>query len=160
VLHPNRGVTVSPVSEQDFLEIAELRSLLEPHAFRLSAPRLTTTDLQYSEAVLAKAAHATDPLDRANLHWEFHRSLYKRAERPRLLAQIGGLYQGINRYLLRAWASSGLSSDWVESHLLIVAKVREGDIEEACRLIVDQTDASTTRVQAHLHQEKASEEDM
>lgn len=159
VLHPNRGVTVSPISEQDFLEIAELRSLLEPHALRHSAPRLTTADLQYSEAVLAKAAQASDSLDRANLHWEFHRSLYKRAERPRLLAQIGGLYQGINRYLLPAWANSGLSSDWVDSHLLIVSKIRDGDIEDACRLIVDQTDASTKRVQAHLHREELSKEE-
>lgn len=159
VLHPNRGVTVVPVSEHDFLEIAELRSLLEPHALRLSAPRLTTTDLQYSEGVLAKAAHLADRLACANLHWEFHRSLYKRAERPRLLAQIGCLYQGINRYLLPIWARSGLSADWAESHLRIVAKIREGNIEGACRLIVHQTEASTKRVQAHLHQEDDSRED-
>ena len=156
VLHPNRGVTVSQISEQDFLEIAELRGLLEPHALRHSAPRLTPADLQYAEAVLTKADQAADPLDRANLHWEFHRSLYKRAERPRLLAQIGSLYHGINRYLLAAWASSGLSSDWVDSHLLIVARIRDGDIEEASRLIVDQTGASTRRVQAHLHRDRLS----
>jgi DNA-binding GntR family transcriptional regulator len=159
VLHPNRGVTVSQISEQDFLEIAELRGLLEPHALRHSAPRLTPADLQYSEAVLTKAAQAADPLDRANLHWEFHRSLYKRAERPRLLAQIGSLYHGINRYLLPAWASSGLSPDWVDSHLLIVAALRDGNIEEASRLIVDQTDASTRRVQAHLHRDRISREE-
>jgi len=156
VLHPNRGVTVSQISEQDFLEIAELRGLLEPHALRHSAPRLTPADLQHSEAILMKADQAVDPLDRANLHWEFHRSLYKRAERPRLLAQIGSLYHGINRYLLAAWASSGLSSDWVDSHLLIVARIRDGDIEEASRLIVDQTGASTRRVQAHLHRDRLS----
>jgi DNA-binding GntR family transcriptional regulator len=156
VLHPNRGVTVSQISEQDFLEIAELRGLLEPHALRLSAPRLTPADLQYSEGVLAKAAQATDPHDRASLHWEFHRSLYKRAERPRLLAQIASLYQGINRYLLPAWANSGLSPDWVDSHLLIVAALRDGNIDEACRLIVDQTDASTRRVRDTLHRETIS----
>jgi DNA-binding GntR family transcriptional regulator len=136
-----------------------LRSLLEPHAVRRSAPRLTAADLQYSEAVLTKAAQAADLLDRANLHWQFHCSLYKRAERPRLLAQIGGLYQGINRYLLPAWASSGLSPDWVDSHLLIISKIRDGDIEEACRLIVDQTDASTKRVRARLRREEHSREE-
>ncbi|QPF85399.1 GntR family transcriptional regulator [Bradyrhizobium genosp. L] len=158
VLHPNRGVTVSRISEPDFLEIAELRGLLEPHALRLSAPRLTEVDLDYSESVLAKAAAAADPLDRAALHWEFHRSLYQRAERPRLLAQIAGLYQGINRYLLPAWAQSGLSAGWVDSHLLIVAAIRNGDTEAAARLIVDQTDASTRRVQAHLHRDTAKRE--
>ena len=120
------------------------------------SPRLTPADLRYSEAVLAKAAQATDPLDRANLHWEFHRSLYKRAERPRLLAQIASLYQGINRYLLPAWANSGLSADWVNSHLLIVAALRDGNIDQASRLIVDQTDASTRRVLDTLHRETIS----
>lgn len=150
VLHPNRGVTVSPVSEQDFLEIAELRALLEPHALRHSAPQLTASDFDDSEAVLAKAAGASDPFARASLHWEFHRSLYKKAERPRLLAQIAGLYQSINRYLLPAWADVGLSPGWVDSHLLIVAALRDRELDEACRLIVDQTSESTGRVLAQL----------
>jgi DNA-binding GntR family transcriptional regulator len=150
VLHPNRGVTVSPVSEQDFLEIAELRALLEPHALRHSAPLLTAEDFKYSEAVLTKAAAAPDPFERANLHWEFHRSLYKRADRPRLLGQIAGLYQSINRYLLPAWADVGLSPGWVDSHLLIVNAIRDRKVDDACRLIVDQTSESTSRVQVQL----------
>jgi DNA-binding GntR family transcriptional regulator len=150
VLHPNRGVTVSTISAPDFQEIAELRVLLEPHALRHSAPRLTPTDFEYSEALLGKAAKASDPLERAGLHWEFHRSLYHRAERPRLLAQIAGLYQSINRYLLPAWASSGLSANWIESHLTIVAAVRNDDLDEACRLITGQTLESSDRVQAQL----------
>lgn len=150
VLHPNRGVTVSSVSEQDFLEIAELRALLEPHALRLSAPRLTAADVARSEQILMQAAEASDPLQRAGLHWDFHRSLYEKAERPRLLAQIAGLYQSINRYLLPVWATSGLSPAWVESHLMIVAAIRRGDLEQACGFIVDQTVASSDRVQKQL----------
>lgn len=150
VLHPNRGVTVSQVSEHDFLEIAELRALLEPHALRRSAPALTSVDLAHSETILMNAAKTSDPLERADLHWEFHRSLYKKADRPRLLAQIAGLYRSINRYLLPAWSSFGLSPGWVESHLLIVSTVRSGDIDAACRLIVDQTLESTDRVQKQL----------
>jgi DNA-binding GntR family transcriptional regulator len=154
VLHNNRGVTVSPVSELDFREIAELRALLEPHALQLSAPRLDKADLDQSEAILVKATEATDALDRARLHWEFHRSLYKRAERPRLLAQIAALYQGINRYLLPAWAASGLSKGWVDSHLALVATIRNGDIEQASKLVVDQTDESAQRVLAHLERQR------
>jgi DNA-binding GntR family transcriptional regulator len=96
------------------------------------------------------AAKTSDPLERASLHWEFHRSLYKRAGRPRLLAQSAGLYKSINRYLLPAWASFGLRPGWVESHQLIVSTVRNGDLDHACRLIVDQTLESTDRVQKQL----------
>jgi DNA-binding GntR family transcriptional regulator len=150
VLHPNRGVTVSMISALDFREIAELRVLLEPHALRLSAPRLTRGDFEYSETLLVNAAKAADPLQRASLHWEFHRSLYHRADRPRLLAQIAGLYQSINRYLLPAWASSGLSANWIESHLTIVTAIRNNDLDQACRLIVEQTLESSDRVRAQL----------
>jgi DNA-binding GntR family transcriptional regulator len=150
VLHPNRGVTVSMMSALDFREIAELRVLLEPHALRLSAPRLTRGDFEYSETLLVNAAKAADPMQQASLHWEFHRSLYHRADRPRLLAQIAGLYQSINRYLLPAWASSGLSANWIESHLTIVTAIRNHDLDEACRLIVGQTLESSDRVQAQL----------
>jgi DNA-binding GntR family transcriptional regulator len=150
VLHPSRGVTVSVASESDFLEIAKLRGLLEPHALRLSVPHLTAADFRRSEKILADAAAAPDPLERARLHWEFHRSLYQKADRPRLLAQIAGLYQSINRYLLPVWSSCGLSENWVESHLLIVAATRDRKIDDACRLITDQTTESAERVKRQL----------
>ena len=154
VLHPNRGVTVTDVSEEDFLDIAELRALLEPQALRRSAPRLTPADLMQSERILQRAAEISDLLDRADLHWEFHKSLYQQANRPRLLAQIASLYRSINRYLLPAWAGHGLSPGWVESHLTIVTAVRDNNIDEACRLLVAQTIESSDRVRAQLRQKK------
>jgi DNA-binding GntR family transcriptional regulator len=154
VLHPNRGVTVTDISEDDFLDIAELRALLEPHALKRSAPRLTPADLIQSEKILHRAAETSDLLDRAHLHWEFHRSLYQQAERPRLLAQVASLYRSINRYLLPVWASYGLSPGWVESHLTIIAAVRNNNIDEACRLIVEQTVESSDRVCDQLHRKE------
>ena len=56
----------------------------------------------------------------------------------------------INRYLLPAWASSGLSANWIESHLTIVTAIRNHDLDEACRLIVGQTLESSGRVRAQL----------
>jgi len=154
VLHPNRGVTVTDISEDDFLDIAELRALLEPQALRRSAPRLTAPDFMQSEKILQRAAETSDLLDRADLHWQFHRSLYQQAERPRLLAQIASLYRSINRYLLPVWTSHGLSQGWVESHLTIIAAVRDNDIDKACRLIVEQTIESSDRVRDQLRQKQ------
>jgi DNA-binding GntR family transcriptional regulator len=154
VLHPNRGVTVTDISEDDFLDIAELRALLEPQALQRSAPRLTRADFIQSEKILQRAAETSDPLDRADLHWEFHRSLYQQAERPRLLAQIAHLYRSINRYLLPVWASHGLSPGWVASHLTIIAAMRDNKVDEACRLIAEQTIESSDRVRDQLRQQQ------
>jgi DNA-binding GntR family transcriptional regulator len=145
-LSPNRGVTVTRVSERDFHDITELRTLLEPHALRLSAPHLTADDLIAAEGTLIAAGATPDRTERAKLHWDFHRALYAKADRPRLLAQIGGLHVNITRYLLPLWARVGLSKDWVNSHLEIVTAIRDGDIDHAALLIVDQINEASTRV--------------
>ncbi|HZP77210.1 MAG TPA: GntR family transcriptional regulator [Pseudolabrys sp.] len=155
LLQPNRGVTVTAISDADFREIAELRSLLEPHVFRLSAPRLTSADLARSRDILEQAATTGDLYRRAELHWEFHRSLYERAERPRILAQLAGLYTCINRYLLPVWSKVGLSAGWVDSHITIIDAVRGGEIEVATKLIVDQIGEAAERVRDQLQLQKA-----
>ncbi|MCC7276524.1 MAG: GntR family transcriptional regulator [Alphaproteobacteria bacterium] len=145
-LAPNRGVTVSRLSEADFQDIAELRALLEPHALRLSAPALTADDLARAAATLRAAASATDPAERARLHWDFHRALYARADRPRLLAQIDGLYVNISRYLSPLWQRVGLSPGWVESHMTIVDAIARGDVDAAARLVTEQIFEASGRV--------------
>ena len=150
-LAPNRGVTVTRLSEHDFLDIAELRALLEPHALRLSGPRLLKSDLAAAEATLQRAARSSEPIDRARLHWEFHHALYAKSDRPRLLAQIGGLYVNINRYLLPLWSRVGLSAGWTDSHLMIVDAVRRGDVERAAELVRAQIFEAADRVKDVLH---------
>jgi DNA-binding GntR family transcriptional regulator len=150
VLRPNRGVIVTTISEQDFLEIAELRALLEPHALRHAMPHMDAAHLARAAAILQSAVETTDMFERADLHWQFHRALYEKAGRPRLLEQIGSLYRSINRYLLPVWNEVGLSADWMDSHMLIVDAVRAGDADRACRLVVDQIFEASDRVRARL----------
>jgi DNA-binding GntR family transcriptional regulator len=150
VLRPNRGVTVTPLFERDFLEIAEMRSLLEPHALRYSIPNLTEADFATAESLLKQGSRVSDAFERAELHWGFHRSLYQKADRPRLLDQIATLYRSINRYLLPVWNDVGLSSDWMDSHMLILQAAGRRDINRASQLVVDQIFAASDRVRAQL----------
>jgi DNA-binding GntR family transcriptional regulator len=150
VLHHNRGVTVTPATIDDFIDIAELRALLEPQALEKSAPHLTEADFKHAEATLRRAAASVEPAERAGLHWDFHRTLYARCGRPRLIAEIGSLYVSINRYLLPMWSAVGLSPDWDESHLDIVVALREGKVKKAKRLVVDQIIEAQERIVAEL----------
>jgi DNA-binding GntR family transcriptional regulator len=154
LLQPNRGVTVTMISDEDFQEIAEMRSLLEPHVFRLSAPWLTPSHLARSQEILQQAARTDDMYRRAELHWEFHRSLYELAERPRALAHLAGLYTCINRYLLPVWSKVGLSAGWINSHITIIEAVRRGEIDTATKLIVDQIAEAANRVRDQLQLQK------
>lgn len=156
VLHHNRGVSVTPVTAQDFVDIAELRALLEPHALEMSAPHLTNADFVHAEATLKKAAASTDAIERADLHWDFHRTLYSKCERPRLLAEIGALYVSINRYLLPMWSAVGLSEDWVDSHMEIVLAIKSKKIGRAKKLIVEQIYEAKGRIIAQLKAEQGN----
>ncbi len=149
---PNRGVLVTALTDADLTEIAELRTLLEPHALRLSAPHLSPSDLAKAEAVLHRAAGTDDLLERARLHWEFHHALYARAERPRLLDQLGLLHTSLSRCLLPAWSRVGISSGWVGSHMQIVSAIRQQDVDTACKEIVRQIADAAERMRHDLIQ--------
>lgn len=149
---PNRGVLVTGLTDADLAEIAELRTLLEPHALRLSAPRLSSSDLTRAEGVLRRAAGTDDLLERARLHWEFHHALYAKAERPRLLGHLGLLHTSLSRCLLPAWSRVGISSGWVSSHMQIISAVRRQDVDAACKEIVRQITDAAERMRHDLIQ--------
>ena len=134
----NRGFTVTAISEADFVDITELRVLLEPHALERSAPNLTEGDLKQALSALKRSSKTKDLMERASLHWDFHRILYSKCGRPRLIAQVAHLHLGINRYMMPMWTRHGLSEDWDESHEGIVEAIRTGRIDAAKRIVVDQ----------------------
>jgi DNA-binding GntR family transcriptional regulator len=146
VPHRHRGVVVARLSKTDIVDIAELRILLEPQAMRLSAPQLTAADLAEATRILKVADQTRDGVDRSERHWAFHRLLYSRADRPRLLETIDKLYLSINRYLLNAWTHAGLSPDWHESHDAILDRLRAQRFDDAVDMIRAQVVAASERV--------------
>jgi DNA-binding GntR family transcriptional regulator len=142
----NKGVVVAPLSIDDFVEITDMRLMLEPYLLRCSAPNLTEADLDAAERILAATHSESNIASHAKEHWEFHRLLYAKARRPRALAQIDVLYVSINRYLLPAWKSAGLSEHWDDSHLQITKAIRRGNVEGAAELISTQIQDAAARV--------------
>ena len=142
----NRGVTVAPLSETDFLDIQEMRRLLEGRALQLSAPSLTEGEIHAAERVLRRAIKKTASSERARHHWEFHRILYSKAARPRMIAQIESLHISLQRYLLPVWADVGLAPNWEASHFGITEAIRRKEIDSAVAMTVRQIEEATERV--------------
>lgn len=96
---PRRGAVVTALTPNEVEEVVEMRVILECAALRHAIPRATPQ-------ILAQAAAALDAIDCESdntrwsaLNWQFHASLYKAAERPRLFATIESLYASVGRYL-------------------------------------------------------------
>src|SRR5262245_48365668 len=129
----SKTIVVAPASDEDFIEIMDMRTLLEPRALELSIPRLTADDLGAARAALATSGTTSDPRKVVQNHWDFHRALYRRAGRPRLLTLIEQHHNLLARYLLPSWAQFGVMDEWAGDELELMDLVEQRQVDEAVR---------------------------
>lgn len=98
----HRGAVVSSLSAEEIEELFAIRALLECQVLKLSIPSLTEEDFQKAEQIL-------DTYDKAlwmkgevgswgRLNWQFHSTLYSRANRPYFMSIIQMLNNNGDRY--------------------------------------------------------------
>ncbi len=127
----SKTIVVTPVTVEDFVEIMELRQVLEPHALGLSIPRLSTADFQRARAALARSGTTDDPREMVDNHWAFHRILYSGAGRARLLALIEQQHNLLVRYQLPDWAMFGVMKDWGTDEMELMELVEQRRVPQA-----------------------------
>ena len=145
-----KTVIVSPLSPMDFLEIMELRLMLEPRALELSGPRLSANVLKDLRGMLGNEASNWSPLKTAERHWAFHELLYSRAARPRSAEILKTLNGHIVRYMLPLWTSVGIGEDWRPHHLRLVNLVEAGAYKEASEELKADLQKTKSRVLENL----------
>src|SRR4051794_21768833 len=127
----SKTIVVAPVNTEDFIEIMDMRMMLEPRALELSIPRLMPDDLAAARAALTRSGTTSDPRQVVANHWEFHRALYGRAGRPRLLNLVEQHHNLLARYLLPSWAQYGVMDDWGGDELELMVLAEQQKVEEA-----------------------------
>ena len=138
-----KTIVVSKLSPIDFLEIMELRQVLEPRMLELSGPRLSAEAIAEMKAIVGSDGEVWTPEETAERHWAFHRILYSRAARPRTFDILERLNSHITRYMLPLWYSIGIGSDWRSHHLSLVRSVEEGAVLDAVEEL--RTDLALTK---------------
>ncbi len=138
---PNRGATVPALSPADIEELFTIRALLEPEVLRLSIPRLTEQDFARAEATLREYVKELKRDDHVSawgrLNWEFHSTLYSRAERPHFMSIIQKINNNGERYTrLQLYLTHGIARA-NEEHHKILKLCRERDADAACALLVE-----------------------
>ena len=134
----NRQILINSLSADEMHEIYRIRAELESFALRQAAPRVAA-----DEQLLARLGAVVEQMDRDEHNpeeWragneEFHQSIYRAAEMPRLEAIINQLWVAVEPYL-RIYVSTAKSFRTAQvEHRLMVQRLAEGKFDEAASLM-------------------------
>jgi DNA-binding GntR family transcriptional regulator len=136
---PNRGAIVPELSPDDIEELFAIRALLEPEVLKHSIPRLSAADLAHADEILnryVKELRREDHISSwGRLNWQFHSTLYSRAERPHFMAIIRNVNHKGERYTrLQLYLTHGVKRA-NEEHHEILELCRKREIASACKLL-------------------------
>lgn len=98
----NRGAVVSALSPDEIQEMFEIRAVLECYVLRQAIPNLKDEDFQKAEEVLKDYEGVveadSDVSSWGQWNWQFHSTLYSKANRPVLMSLLRTLNNNCDRY--------------------------------------------------------------
>jgi DNA-binding GntR family transcriptional regulator len=157
---PNRGAVVPALSPEDIEELFSIRALLEPEVLKLSIPHLTEEDFSQADAVLQRYVSELKRDDHVSgwgrLNWEFHSTLYGRANQPRFMAIIRNVNNSGERYTrLQLYLTHGIKRA-NEEHHRILELCRQGNVDAACKLLREHIEYAGQSLKEVVHQRRIS----
>jgi DNA-binding GntR family transcriptional regulator len=151
----NRGAVVHSLSEDEIVQIYEVRAMLESNAMRLSVPNMTPATLERAQRLCDEFARERDVLRWSQMHWALHSCLYEDARRPFLMNMIQSINNRTERYLhIQLTRDDGWDTANSEHQALIDA-CRRGDAEAAARMVHDHIMDACRLLRRHLPEPSA-----
>ncbi len=144
-LIPHKGATVVLTSEEDLVEVFQIRVALESLAARLACPNINDSHLDQLEKLnqrIIDLKHSNDEERFQELNLEFHSCLWRAANSPRLGSMLRSLYDASRNYRYISLKLPGRFEQVVQEHTDIIAALRSGnecDVEEIVKNHYQQT---------------------
>ena len=136
---PHHGAVVASLSADEIGELFDMRVLLECDVLRCSIPNLKESDFQKAEGILRRYENALEMNEEVTnwgqLNWQFHSTLYSRAERPHFMAMIQQINNNSDRYMRLQLYLTREFSRANEQHRTLLELCRNRDTEAACALL-------------------------
>ena len=135
---PRKGAVVASLSERDVVEFYSIKSILEGHAARIAAERMSERDLERLEAINAKLEQIATEGDIKTffrVHNEFHELFIKASGNEKLAELINQLVLKFNRLRLASLAQPGRMDISVQEHRKIIEAFRKHNGEQAENLV-------------------------
>lgn len=133
--YPNRGAVVSELSADEAQEIFDIRLFLELGALELAIPNLTDADLAEADEILKKTDEETQSGRWGQQNWQFHETLYRSANRPKLLTLIRNMHNNIERYMRLYLSKMNYQTKSQAEHRALLNACTQRDIKAAQKLL-------------------------
>jgi len=133
----HRGAVVRSLSRKDLEELFEIRIMLEPEVLRRAMP-IPTDVLQAAEEIHEQIKSEVAPWRYPLLNREFHLTLYRATDLPRLVSILEGLMNQLMVYV-----SASLRADpqqmerSIREHALLLDAMRRNDVDAAIALQIE-----------------------
>jgi len=140
----NRGARVRLVSEQEALQIEEVRAALERLLARQAAAQATATDIRELRHVLVdmrKRFASGDAIGYSELNPKFHQLIWSAARNPTAGRLVGTLKSQSLRYQYQTMLRPGRTERSLREHELIFSAI-----------VAHDPDAADTAMRAHLEE--------
>ena len=124
---PQTGFVVKGVAEEEVEDILDLQCVLEGHAGRLAASRITEDELRSLNDLISRQEDClmnSDTETFIRLDGEFHDALHRAAKNARLYDLVQGLRDSIDRYRVIVFRSQAGLHLSVKDHKEMVSLMR------------------------------------
>jgi DNA-binding GntR family transcriptional regulator len=141
------GVVVAEISEQEMVDIYELRAILDRASARLACERMSDEDLVRLHTVIEETERATKAKDLRAIvegHAAFHELVYRAAGNAELLRVAHNLWDRSRRFRMMALSNEENARRGIEQHRAILDALLARDAERAVAL-AEEHNQSTIR---------------
>lgn len=143
----NGAMVVAEATEQEMVDIYELRAILDSASVRLACRRLSAEDLARLQAIVDDTVRATEAKDLQAIvqaHAAFHKLLYRASGNAELLRVAQNLWDRSCRFRILALSNEENARRGLEQHRAILGALQARDVERAVGL-AEEHDRSSIR---------------
>lgn len=136
-LDAHRGAVVRRLSQDEVMEIFELRCLLEPVVLQRAIPRVTEAQLEEAAEIEAEMSAQTDPARWGQLNRRFHGVFMTAANSERLRQMVEMLQDSFSAYIVSAMVRDDTRRQRANvQHRTLLEAVRDRDEEAATEAMI------------------------
>lgn len=149
VFKPHVGAVVRELNMDELVELYEIRKSLEPLSIRRAASRITAAELAEARRLARLMEAERDPVQWAELNWQFHSVLEEAADAPFIQSVLKGVQDIAAIYVSHSLAlQPGRIASGNKEHRALLAALRKRDEEAAARVLTEHLDATLRTILA------------